>query len=54
MDNELFGYQLPFPRLDLYVALIAVLGFIPAVVVINALVNGVMDLFSSKKKTRTD
>ncbi|KAI7838129.1 hypothetical protein COHA_008060 [Chlorella ohadii] len=48
-DNQLFGYELPFPRQDLYVALIAVLAFIPAVVLLNALVNGVMNLFSTKK-----
>ncbi len=38
-DNQLFGYELPFPRQDLYVALIAVLAFIPAVVLLNALVR---------------
>jgi hypothetical protein len=49
VENQLFGYELPFPRQDLYVALIAVLAFIPAVILLNALVNGVMNLFSTKK-----
>lgn len=39
MSNLLFGHELPFPRQDLYVALIAVLVFIPAVIVLNALVR---------------
>ena len=38
-NNQLFGHELPFPRQDLYVALVAVLVFIPAVVVLNALVR---------------
>lgn len=38
-ENQLFGYELPFPRQDLYVALIAVLAFIPAVVLLNSLVR---------------
>lgn len=50
-DHTLFGYPLPFPREDLVVALIAVFAFIPAVVLLNALVHGVMNLFSPRGKT---
>lgn len=46
-STTLFGYQLPFPRQDLYVALIAVASFIPAVVLINALVNGLLNIGGS-------
>lgn len=43
-STTLFGYQLPFPRQDLYVALIAVASFIPAVVLVNALVHGLLNI----------
>ena len=42
--RQLFGYELPFPREDLVVALVAVLAFIPAVVVLNALGHGLMNV----------
>jgi hypothetical protein len=44
--DTLFGYPLPFPRQDLYVALIAVSSFIPAVVIINAVVNALITIVS--------
>lgn len=50
--DELFGYPLPFPREDLYIALAAVAGFIPAVVLINAVVNGIITLVSFGKKVK--
>lgn len=46
---KLGPYTIPFPPSDLWTALAAVALFIPAVVLINALVNGVMNLFSSGK-----
>lgn len=49
MESTLFGYPLPFPKEDLYVALIAVASFIPAVVLINAVVNGLLNLLPKKK-----
>jgi hypothetical protein len=52
MEATLFGYALPFPREDLFVALGAVLLFIPAVVILNALAHGVINLFSSSKKAK--
>ena len=52
MESTLFGYPLPFPREDLFIALCAVLLFIPAVVVLNALAHGVLNLFSSSKKAK--
>ncbi|EFN58567.1 hypothetical protein CHLNCDRAFT_140708 [Chlorella variabilis] len=52
--DELFGYPLPFPREDLYIALAAVAGFIPAVVLINAVVNGIITLVSFGKKSSAE
>lgn len=50
MDSHtLFGYELPFPKQDLFVALIAVASFIPAVVILNALGHGLLNLFSPRK-----
>ncbi len=37
-DNILFGYQLPMPRVDLYIALATVSLFLPAVVVVHHIV----------------
>lgn len=48
-DHTLFGYELPFPKQDLFVSLIAVASFIPAVVVINALVHGLLNLLGVRK-----
>lgn len=49
--STLWGYTLPFPRQDLIVAVVAVVSFIPAVVLLNALVNGVLTAvgFGGKK-----
>lgn len=51
-ESTLFGYELPFPREDLYVACAAVLGFIPAVVLINAVVNGLLSLLGVGRKAK--
>lgn len=51
--NTLFGHELPFPRADLYVALTAVAVFIPAVVVINAIANALLNLLLGKRKAKT-
>jgi hypothetical protein len=48
-DHTLFGYELPFPKQDLFVSLIAVASFIPAVVLINALVHGLLNLLGVRK-----
>lgn len=37
-DHLLFGHQLPMPRVDLYIALATVAGFLPAVVIVHHLV----------------
>lgn len=37
-DNVLFGYELPMPRVDLFIALATVAGFLPAVVAVHHLV----------------
>ena len=41
-DNILFGYELPMPRVDLYIALATVAGFLPAVVIAHHLVAFVL------------
>jgi hypothetical protein len=55
-DHELFGYQLPFPRQDLVVALSAVLLFLPVVVVINYIAEGFFGMFkrSTKPSVKTE
>lgn len=53
MEDTLFGYPLPFPAREIYVAAIAVACFIPAVVLINAIVHGILNLLSFGKKTKT-
>ena len=43
-EHTLLGYELPFPREDLYVAIIAVASFLPAVVVLNFVVTRALAL----------
>jgi hypothetical protein len=54
MEGSLFGYPLPFPNEDLYIALFAVAGFIPAVVLINALVNGILNVLARLTKSKPE
>lgn len=37
-EHTIFGYPIPMPRSDLYIALATVAGFLPAVVVVHHLV----------------
>ena len=50
---SLLGYPLPFPPQDLYVALLAVAGFLPALAILNALVHGLINLVTPAKKAKT-
>ena len=34
-EHSIFGYPLPMPRSDLYIALATVAGFLPAVVIVH-------------------
>lgn len=47
--DELFGYPIPFPKQDLFIALIAVVSFLPALVIIHAIVTRIASLFTKKK-----
>lgn len=49
-EDTLFGFPIPFPKYDLFVAATAVALYIPTVITVNYIVNRVMDLFSSKQK----
>ena len=41
-DHVLFGYALPMPRNDLFIALATVAGFLPAIVIVHHLVTFVL------------
>lgn len=51
--DTLFGKPLPFPKSDLYVALITVVAFLPALVVVTYVVTKVAALFSRKPSTKS-
>jgi len=47
--DTLFGYPVPFPKQDFYIAFIAVVCFLPTLVVIHFIVAGFLSLFKKKK-----
>jgi hypothetical protein len=47
--DTLFGYPVPFPTHDLYIAFIAVVCFLPALVVIHFIVAKFLSLFKKEK-----
>ena len=47
--DTLFGYSIPFPRQDLYVALATVIGFLPAVVILHAIIVRLLQPFTKSK-----
>lgn len=51
MADTLFGYSIPFPTYDLYVAITAVALYIPSIILVNYLANKGLDLVSRKPKT---
>ena len=52
--DTLFGKPIPFPKSDLYTALITVVAFLPALVIINFVVTKVVALFSRKPSTKAE
>jgi hypothetical protein len=46
---SLFGYDIPFPTKDLYIAVIAVAGFLPATVLVHFLVSRALALLKPKR-----
>ena len=50
-ENTLFGYPIPFPRSDLFIAFTAVALFLPVVVIVHhSVVKTVGGLFGKSKK----
>ena len=49
--DTLFGYPIPFPKQDLIIAFSAVVLFLPAVVLIHAVVTRIASLFSKAKSS---
>jgi hypothetical protein len=47
--HDLLGYNVPFPKEDLVVALVAVASFLPAVIVVHFLVTRAARLFLGVK-----
>ena len=48
--DTLFGYPVPFPRQDFYVAFIAVASFLPALVLLHAIVARILSLLGFNKQ----
>jgi hypothetical protein len=51
-EDTLFGYPIPFPKTDLITALIAVVSFLPIVVVVHTIVVRILRVFTKKTKTQ--
>lgn len=51
-DYTLFGYDIPFPRRDLFIALAAVIGFLPITVILHTLVTTVYRLIAGDRRTK--
>ena len=50
--DTVFGLQLPFPKTDLVVALVAVCSFLPIIVIATRIVQGLLRLVRGKAKAQ--
>lgn len=48
--NSLFGYEIPMPRSELFIAIATVISFLPVVVLVYRVVLGIRHLISKDKK----
>ena len=49
MRNEIFGYEIPMPASDVYIALTTVAAFLPTVLVVHRLIAVIGRRLSGKR-----
>ena len=49
MTHSIWGYDIPMPASDVYIALMTVASFLPAVLIVDRLIGFVVKRLSSKK-----
>ena len=47
--DTLFGYPVPFPKHDLFIAFAAVVSFLPIVVLLHFIIAKIASLFNKEK-----
>jgi hypothetical protein len=52
VQNTLFGFEIPFPRKDLLIALCAVCGFLPVTVLLHSLITRLFRIFFGSHSKR--
>ncbi len=50
MEDSILGFRIPFPKQDVYIALIAVASFLPIIVIVTRIVTTIVGLFRKKTK----
>lgn len=50
MEDAILGFPIPFPKEDLFTALIAVASFIPIIIITTRIVTTILGLFNRKPK----
>jgi hypothetical protein len=48
--DNLFGYPIPFPKSELFIAIGTVAAFLPAIVILHFVFSRILGLFSKRKQ----